>query len=601
MSLTNFEKRFILSVTLLSLILNLSFILEIYNWDALNHIFKNNSQMKFYENSARGIIKGDFLIENYDNPYYGWMTVVGDESEWEQFPTHKSFYNHPLYAYLASLLILLFGGKLAGIYLIQAILNSLIPLFLFLMVKKISEVKSPAHFLASLFYTFYGVGIFYTGIVIPNTIVKLLIVILITILLKSDNIKKRYYLLSGFITGVLFTLSPLGYFLLAAIFIYIIVRSWKCKKLWVLKSSIFLLGFLCVMIFPVLRNIHVGSPILTLSSSLPFKFAAGNLNGSSGIGFEPPNEFVGVVRESGNEFFPIVKKTVKSYFESPFSCFLLFANKILAFLNNREFTENENIYYFENFSFVLKIARLTFGLLIPFSLIGFIFDFRKKNILLILVAIALFLNIIFLYYESGPRDLFSPLLIIFASFGVGRIKESCSGKNFKELIFISIIICLGFILSFFPGLFHVDEKTPFEFFIGLARESAREEHDMSKVVKAYKKAISIEPDNYIGYYFFGEYYYQNNQYEKAAEGFENVIRIKSDVKYSHGFLGISYLKIYFKDPLNRKTYLDKACDALNREISFFPGQNEIMEIYEKYCMGKPDNHPKNHIEDNFYW
>ncbi|MEW5693471.1 MAG: tetratricopeptide repeat protein [Candidatus Hydrogenedentota bacterium] len=101
---------------------------------------------------------------------------------------------------------------------------------------------------------------------------------------------------------------------------------------------------------------------------------------------------------------------------------------------------------------------------------------------------------------------------------------------------------------------------------------ARKEFD--KAVRSFKKAISLQPDNYRLIYNLGVLYFENNDIENALNNFERVVLINSnDVKSWENIAGI-----YFK-----KGIYNKSLDAVNRVILKEP-YNTNMLLLKAYLL-----------------
>jgi hypothetical protein len=578
------EKIFIVIIFLSSLVLSFSYDFEVQYYGALTHIYKHFSPMVIYKTWAMSISNGDLSSKEISTPYYGWMTIIGTNEDWQRFNGKSPFYFPPLYPYFVALIFFIFGNNEILVFLFQALINSMIVVLIFFVSKYISGEHKAVPFIASLSYSFYKTGIFYSGLLISNTIIKFLLVLMVLFFSKYKfNEKKTFFLfVPGLICGLLILSSFLGWFILIGIFIYIQYLSINDKKKLAVMSLAFLLGTSAIMILPVARNMALGNAPLSLSSTLPWKFAAGNMQGTSSVGFNPPREFLDLVKSGQNRFFSVFLRTLSTHKADPLGLLELIRNKIIAFFKNSEITEHENIYDNEIFSKILIAIPLTFGILMPVAFVGLIFMMKKEFLMMHILSASVFINSIFLYYDSSQRDLLSPFLVIYAGFGTCVLFEKVIEKSKSSLIWIFITFAVLYIFTFNPSTYENPKKDPFVYYKSIAKSDEVSGLD-EYAEKLYKIAIMNNPGSYDGYFNLGRFYFQRRQYTKGSLEFEKVISIKSDVEYAHGFLGLCYFRLYQKDPKLNKVYLDKACSELNEEVRKYPAQDEIWSLIDRYC------------------
>jgi tetratricopeptide (TPR) repeat protein len=91
----------------------------------------------------------------------------------------------------------------------------------------------------------------------------------------------------------------------------------------------------------------------------------------------------------------------------------------------------------------------------------------------------------------------------------------------------------------------------------------------SKAIKAYKRAISINPDDAHVYYNLAMVHGINGRYQEEAEAYKQAIRIKPDYAEAHLGLGIVYLNLGDKEQAleEYKILKDLDKDAASRLFS----------------------------------
>jgi tetratricopeptide (TPR) repeat protein len=79
--------------------------------------------------------------------------------------------------------------------------------------------------------------------------------------------------------------------------------------------------------------------------------------------------------------------------------------------------------------------------------------------------------------------------------------------------------------------------------MGLAYTMLNEKVNFEEVIKAYKKAIEINPDNYETYNNMGGAYAGLDKFEEAIEAYEKAIEIEPNNYDAYYTMGLSYTKL----------------------------------------------------------
>jgi len=193
------------------------------------------------------------------------------------------FFMNPGYPYFMAILYSLFGTAVNTVLLVQFLIGSLSCVLVYLIAKKVFNPS--VAFISGIIASFYGISIFYEGLLVTASIITFINLIIIYLLLNldfTDKILRAKPFL--FITGILLGISALirPNILLFAVLIPIYI-VWKSKTysnrplLFALKFiAIFLVGIF-LSIFPVtLRNYVVSREFVITTSGAGMNFYMGN-------------------------------------------------------------------------------------------------------------------------------------------------------------------------------------------------------------------------------------------------------------------------------------------------------------------------------------
>jgi 4-amino-4-deoxy-L-arabinose transferase-like glycosyltransferase len=302
------EKRKILYIFLLALILRVGFILTL-------------------DNSVD--VWGDWWDE------LGWKIASG-KGYWVNnpyFPNGPKFYawRSPGFPLFLAIIYKIFGHSFLAAKIGLAILSSITVVLLYLLGKILVDEKTG--FWTSLIYSIYPASIFWTGYLAPETISTFLLVLSVVLILKGEieNKKNLYFILGGLFLGYLYITRPT--FLVIGPFFIIALLLKHGKKImpYIILMTIFM------FIFPLLwgiRNFKVLNHFVFTSTEGGIVFFIANneysLNNPSGFYHaENIEEFKGLSEVEVDKLlykktFEFIKKNPKLYIKLVFDRFLRF-------------------------------------------------------------------------------------------------------------------------------------------------------------------------------------------------------------------------------------------------------------------------------------
>jgi len=302
------EKRKILYIFLLALILRVGFILTL-----------NNSVD----------VWGDWWDE------LGWKIASG-KGYWVNnpyFPNGPKFYawRSPGFPLFLAIIYKIFGHSFLAAKIGLAILSSITVVLLYLLGKILVDEKTG--FWTSLIYSIYPASIFWTGYLAPETISTFLLVLSVVLILKGEieNKKNLYFILGGLFLGYLYITRP-TFLVIGPFFIIALLLKHRKKIMpYIILMTIFM------SIFPLLwgiRNFKVLNHFVFTSTEGGIVFFIANneysLNNPSGFYHaENIEEFKGLSEVEVDKLlykktFEFIKKNPKLYIKLVFDRFLRF-------------------------------------------------------------------------------------------------------------------------------------------------------------------------------------------------------------------------------------------------------------------------------------
>jgi 4-amino-4-deoxy-L-arabinose transferase-like glycosyltransferase len=347
------------------------------------------------------------------------------------YDPNKPFWQAPLYPYFLSVIFRLTGGNVYAAYLVQILLSSLTCVFIYLASKEaFNKITAAA---AGFISCFYGPFIFYSSIMLSETLGIFLISASIYSLCRFLTVKKITLLAAG---GALLGAASLARpnFLLFALFylvyLYKITKNIKTYKTYLLVFSLTLLA----IILPVtLRNYIVSGEFVLISANFLETFRLSNSFDSLILNYTEPR-------------LPLMPLTSGAFWIHQFK-------KAVFFWWGFEVPQNVNYYLFAEKSAVLKLPLFPFWLLAPFSLAG-IFLLKENRLrnsssaVLLIYIISYYVSIIMFYIASRLRLPVMAGLIPLSAFGIIKtfaiIKNKKFGKASLILFFCAVFACLSF-------------------------------------------------------------------------------------------------------------------------------------------------------------
>lgn len=460
-----------------------------------------NAQMDplFYYQAAVQIASGDIL---YGNSVFAFM---------------------PLYSYFLAIFVKIFSSDFLVITrFIQAFLGALSCVLLYFAGRGV--FNKTVGVITAIFSCFYSMFIFYDAIIMPSALsIFLSMVCLVTLLFSIGKFSSVKVFFIGLLAGVNAITTGAGVLLALLVGVWLF-RSVRSKKIFL--TTIFYVGVLVVVMIPMIRNYTVAHDFVPITSHSGINFFIGNNENADGkfkLGIAGGSGPRGVIEYSkqypqiGVDVRQMKDSEISKYWFSKGILFIvshplkyakLVLLKICHFFFYFEIPDVEDYYVSNQFSWILLLPLVGFGIIAPFALMGMVILFGKiknnpKISLLFVFFLAFFASCIIYFVNSRYRLLAVPYMLLFSGYSIWWFLDNMVKREFKKnLAFVSCGLFLFSVINIPAG------------------------YDFS-----------------ISYYNLGTSYLNASEYGKAVVEFKKSILLKPDLAKAHLNLGVAYFKM----------------------------------------------------------
>ncbi len=547
----------------------------------------------------------------------------------------EAFFRAPLYPHFLSLLYQIFGTNL----LVPRIIQSMIGSFNCVLAAMIGTTlfNKRIGIIAGILAAAYPLFIYFDNELLMPTLLTFLVLLGTFLILKQNpaHISKGGWFYTGIVWGLAAITRP------NVLLFLIMLPLWLVKKFKHTFKMALLYGGLGViaMIIPItIRNYLVSKEFVLIAWQGGTNFYIGNNPKSDGFTAILPGTrktwwggFHDVKRIAEKAMGRTLKNSEIDHYwmqqgiqfitKEPLSALYLFVKKAYLFFGGFEISNNRDIYFFSNMTYLkflvfsLPLLQFPFGLLFPLALCGIYISMiqrtvdwqssmKKTNIILILIFIASYaLSFIIFFVCARYRLGITPFLIIFASVTICFLKDSVTKRNLRTLLVPSVIFIFSYIL-FNANVFNLKRNpainylTLGEAYVKMGRmEEALESYrralefdphdpqgylsvgniyawkkDYTAAEQLYLKAIMLDPQSAETYNNLGNIYFETGNYTRAIECYNNAINIDPDRQTPFYHAGLSYEKL---------GNLAKAESLWHRALEINPNNERVRRALER--------------------
>ncbi len=381
-----------------------------------------------------------YLTEITDSPIFSINLLKGIDTQtyvsWGRtiasgkWVGDEVFYMSPLFPYMLGVIFELCGENINTPCLVQVILGTLTCILIYGITRKIFGVAAAC--ISSLISCFYGAFIFYTAVLLTETLAIFMISLALFSLVNTFETKrKKSFLLSGFLLGLSCLARP--NFLVTALFLLLLILFRKRTKgdspartgdsRRVGLTLVFGAGLVLAILPVTVRNYVVsGRPVIISDQGL-ITFRIANSYDSVPLNFVYPK-------------LPPMPVLSTAFWKHQL-------RKAVLFWYGYEVPQNVNYYLFMKYSKILRLPLFPFWLIAPLGLTGIaiaLFRHRGSPVLYIFIACH-YVSVVLFFIISRFRLPIMTALIPFAAFSIMTFYGQLRHRLYKKccLHFISFI------------------------------------------------------------------------------------------------------------------------------------------------------------------
>ncbi|MFN0216898.1 MAG: ArnT family glycosyltransferase [Saprospiraceae bacterium] len=431
-----------------------------------------NSDMAFFDQSARYIARGNWLCDTVLHPFHDWHNILAN-NYFKQYPQEaqsyylkhlnqggvidtlgarrawvngiyqgKVYHQEPMYVYLLAITYRLFGTDPNWVFGWQLLLAALTNVGVFLLGRR--YFGSLTGLLAVLLVMLSGPILVFQITLLRTSLTTFLSVLLLYCYQKMlDNNDRKSQLIFGAVGGIaLLTQSYFLLFLLPAIAWSFWENRANTKE--TARALGYVVGALLLLMLPLfLRNIMVGVPVTAMAGHGGINFILFNSGNAEPL---EPNYIhlpsaVQLMHDSGGKFFPSASACMNS-FDGLGDILHLLKTKVDGLFIWYEVPNNMSYYVYKEFSPLLKAMPAPYWLIAPLGICGVIFGFWRFRWRFIPLFLMILVSASPLFISASLARFRPPFVILMslsAAYFILDIVKNVLSAKWKEIL-IGVIL-----------------------------------------------------------------------------------------------------------------------------------------------------------------
>ena len=501
----------------------------------------------------------DMVIED-SKTYHDWAAGIGGG----RWISDEVFYALPLYPYFLGIIYTVFGVSLTAARFLQILMGTVNCFLIYLLGKRI--FNDFTGLVAALAMSVYGWLIVYDASILSPVLIIFLIASFLLLLIRLDAAKAgpAKWLGGGLLAGITAAASAhiLLFILLVPLWKHLSAK-WKGSRSGWFSSLTFLAGAIIALSPITIHNWTAGNDFVPLTAHGGINFFIGNNPHARGV-FEPPP----ILRSGGKTLRRDAEKLAEKdrgrnlkpseisayWFEkgftfirqNPLDYLVLLGKKFTIFWDNLEIADVIHPSFFKEFTPILKIHFLTFGMIAPFSLIGLVVAWgRRKRISILYFLVGTYVLSTILYFvNSRYRLSLVPFLLLFASYFICWCWESLKMKRWPA--FSAALVGLVFFAVWVnPELIGKDARFTLNMGAGYNHLGSyySQQGQLDKALIQFEKALRLEPYRPEAHYNLANIYYRMGELERALRGYREAVRRNPFYDSAHLAIALVYEKM----------------------------------------------------------
>lgn len=534
-----------------------------------------------------------FLYEIHDNPFFHHLML--DESAYDQWAQRiaggewlgkEVFYQDPLYPYFLATIYSVIGRDFLWVRVIQLFIGSVTCVLVYLLGASLFDRRTGL--VAGIIAASYRPFFYFEALFLKSFLgVFLLCLSLLLLLVARPRRSLLLWVGAGFALGLLALVRANTLVFAGGVVAWILVTDWETEKLKhkLVAAAGLMAGLLIVVSTVCARNYVVGKDVVLLTSQAGQNFFIGNNPWNENGRYQPPLYIRPNPRYEQLDFRVRAEKVTgrtlrpseaSMYWfgeafryirENPGDWFKLMWTKFRVFWNWYEIPDNQNFYFFSQYSLLLRLPLPNFLFVAALGLCGMVLCLPQwRKVLLLYLAVVLYSGTVIAFYVFGRYRLpVVPPLIVFAAFVLSMAPAMIAQRRYMKLGATALVTC-GFLV------FLCIRGNPAAHFTDAANAYVRlgtvyqAEKKLDDALSAFKQASKIMP------FYWGAYYGSAEIYESKGESDLALFNYALAKLYNPGnpdiYLRMGY--IYY-----RKGQLEESAEEYRKALLLTPNSTEL--------------------------
>jgi 4-amino-4-deoxy-L-arabinose transferase-like glycosyltransferase len=474
----------------------------------------------------------------------------------------RFFWQGIFYPFFLSRLHFFSGNSVVFARLFQAVLGSGLCVMVYFLGKRLFD--SRVGILAGVILAFYGPVIFFESELLATGWACIWSVVLVSLFLRAgkENNSNWLYFVLGLCCGLsIITRATFAGFIGAAIiWLAVILRRKLIQyKIIAVREGYVIIGMVLILASTAGMNFSETGNFSAFANSGSINLFIGN----------NPQSRKMVMARPGTEWLDITRLAVKEgaqdsgqardFFMKQFTGYLKtqpcdylkgLLYKTVQFFSSREIPRNLDVYTLRNYSHLLSVLTwkyggfgFPFGVLLPLSLLGIIFHWRRIPVPIILFLIFYPLAVILVFVTARYRAPIVPILCVPAAAGCLKVFDTIRARDWLFLLLmISFIIVAGWLCSiagpFGPENFNYHAEMyycrSFQDRLGNRPEEG---------IYHLSEAIRLDPDYFTANKGMGHALYKQGKVNEAIGYFRKSLQINPESDSAHYYLAVALLDV----------------------------------------------------------
>jgi len=493
------------------------------------------------------VVRIIYLYEICDNPFFRHLMV--DENSYDRWARRiaagewfgkEIFYQDPLYPYFLGAIYSVIGRDFLWVRVIQLFIGSVTCVLIYLLGTSFFDHKTgmAAGVIAALYRPF-----FYFEAMFLKTFLAVFLLCVFLLLLICARSRRSFFMwvVAGFVLGLLALVRANSLTLAGGVVVWLLAtrREDESLKRKLIAAAGFLAGLMIVICSVCARNYIVGKDLVILTSQGGQNLFIGNNPSNHNGRYQPPiyirpspkyEQIDFLVRaeiRTGKKLRPSEAsaywfgRTFSYIRNQPRHWLKLMWTKFRLFWNWYEVPDNQNFYFFSQYSCLLRMPLPNFHAVAALGLAGMVLCLSQwRKLLLLYLAVILYSATVVVFYVFGRYKLpVVPPLMIFAAFAALSLPAMIAQKKY---LIPAAAVSLTIVFMLFLGA----DVRPGDYVIDRANAHCRlggiyiKEKKLDDALSAYGRALEIAPRYWAAHYGLGHTYERRRELDAALESYE---------------------------------------------------------------------------------